>query len=84
MDIKTVGGVDDITADGDSAIELRIDGNDLTISASSALPVRLIGMNGILLRSASTGADGTCVISGIAHGAYIVTVGNSAYKLMVK
>lgn len=84
MDIKTVGAVDDITADGKSAIDVRVDGNVLTVKAAAGMPVSLIGMNGILRRSAVTGADGTCVIGDIAHGAYIVTVGNYAYKLMVK
>ena len=44
--------------------------------------VALIGINGSVLRSATT-AEGTTTLSDIAAGTYIVTVGGKAFKIAV-
>lgn len=84
MDIKSVGAVDGITVDGDAAVKVTVDGNDVTVNAAAGLLVKLIGINGTLLRAAATDAAGTCTLRNIAHGTYIVTVGRQAYKLVVR
>ncbi|MDE6346510.1 MAG: hypothetical protein K2L55_07565 [Muribaculaceae bacterium] len=84
IDIKSVGGVDGITLDGDSDVKVTVTGNDVTVNASAALPVRLVGINGTLLRTDATDADGNCTLRNIAPGAYVVTVGRKAYKLIIK
>lgn len=81
IDVKTTG-INGAIADGsDTVIEIR--GNDIVVSSAEDSAVNLIGINGSLVRSATT-SGGRCTLSGIANGTYILTVGNAAYKIMVR
>lgn len=81
IDVKTTG-INNVTADGNS-IAIEINGNDLTINVTKDAGIKLVGMDGKLVRSANT-ANGTCTLHGLSSGAYIVIVGNTAYKVMLK
>lgn len=81
IDVKTTG-INSVTADGNN-IAIEISGNNVTVNASKDTTVRLIGVNGALVRSAKT-TGSTCTLSGIANGTYILMVGNTAYKILVK
>lgn len=74
-------GVDNAIADNDIAIE--VSGNNVTVNAAIDTTVRLIAINGTLVQSAKT-VDGTCTLSGIAQGVYIVLAGNTACKIVVR
>ena len=79
IDITEVG-IDDVTAcDGTS---VTVTGNSIVIKATAGEKVALIGINGSVLRSATT-AEGTTTLSDIAAGTYIVTVGGKAFKIAV-
>ena len=80
IDVKTTG-IDGVSADGNTAIE--ISGGNVTVRAAQDAAVRLIAMNGALVRSART-EGGTCTLHDVAKGAYIVMVGKTAYKIVVK
>lgn len=80
IDVKTTG-IKNVTADGNE-ISIDIDGSDITVTAAKDTAVRLVGINGALVRSAKT-AGGTCTLSGVARGAYILTVGATAYKIAI-
>ncbi|MCM1108622.1 MAG: hypothetical protein NC388_06155 [Clostridium sp.] len=81
IDVKSTG-IESVTADG-NRVSVDIDSHTIIVKATKDVPVRLIGMNGMQVCSAAT-ANGTCTLSGIASGAYVVVVGNTAYKVLVK
>ena len=80
IDVKTTG-IDGVASDGN--ISIKVDGNAVTVNAAHDAAVRLVSLNGSLVRSANT-VGGTCTLTGIAHGAYILMVGNAAYKIVVR
>lgn len=80
IDVKTTG-IDGVASDGN--ISIKVDGNAVTVNAAHDAAVRLVSLNGSLVRSANT-VGGTCALTGIAHGAYILMVGNTAYKIVVR
>lgn len=80
IDVKTTG-INGVSADNNTAIE--ISGGNVTVSAAQDATVRLIAMNGVLVRSAKT-EGGTCTLHDVAKGAYIVMVGKTAYKIVMK
>ncbi len=78
----------DVTKSGVEAIEgdvaaVTVNGNDIIVKADASLAVKVIATNGAEVRSAITVA-GETVLSDVAAGAYIVTVGNKAAKVIVK
>lgn len=81
IDVKTTG-INNATADGNN-INITADGNNVTVNATQDTTIRLIAMNGTLVRSAKT-VKGTCTMSNVANGVYIVMVGKTAYKIIVK
>lgn len=80
VDVKSTG-IDGVASDGDTSI--KVEGNSITVTSAQDAAVRLVSVNGSLVSSAKT-VGGTCTLSGIAQGAYILMVGNTAYKIMVK
>lgn len=80
IDVKTTG-IDGVASDGN--ISIKVDGNAVTVNAAHDAAVRLVSLNGSLVRSANT-VGGTCTLTGIAHGAYILMFGNAAYKIVVR
>lgn len=83
MDITSVGAVDNISVDK-ADISVYADGSDIRVNAPAQAPVALVGLNGALLRKAVVGDDGSCSLSNVSAGAYIVTIGRYAYKVIVK
>ena len=79
MDISEVG-VEGVAANG--GISVTVIGNSIAIEAQAGEKVALVGVNGAVLRSATT-AEGTTTLSDIAAGTYIVTVGGKAFKVAV-
>ena len=80
IDVKSTG-IGSVAADG--SIAIKADGNSVTVNAAQDVAVRLIAANGALLRSART-LGGTCTLSNVASGAYVVLVGKTAFKVVVK
>lgn len=81
IDVKTTG-INSTAADGKD-IAIEVSGNKVTVNAGQDTSIRLVAANGVLMHSANT-ANGTCTLSGIAQGTYILLVGDTAYKIMVK
>lgn len=81
IDVKTVG-IDHVMADG-NRVSIELAPHCITVTATTDVPVKLVALNGTLVRSAAV-ADGRCVLTDVASGAYVVMVGNTAYKVFVK
>lgn len=81
MDITTTG-IDYVAYNGKS-VSVKVVDNRIRIKAEDGIPVRLNGINGTLVFSSTT-VNGECEISGIASGVYVITIGNSSYKIVVK
>lgn len=80
IDIKT--GISNVTADGNN-ISIAVNGSDVTVNVAKDVAVRLATLDGALVRSART-VNGTCTLHNLVRGAYIIMVGNTAYKFAVK
>lgn len=80
IDIKT--GISNVTADGNN-ISIAVNGNDVTVNVVKDVAVRLATLDGKLVRSART-VNGTCTLHNLVRGAYIIMVGNTAYKFAVR
>lgn len=75
-------GIDGVSADVNGA-SVRIDGGNILINGAAGMAIRLYNVNGQLVRSAETQGDGAA-IAGINPGVYVLTVGKSAYKVVVR
>lgn len=74
--------IDEIGAE--SEISVATSGRDVIVKSNeSGLPVNVIGMNGVVVRTAKTEV-GEIVVSNLDAGVYIVTVGNKVAKVMIK
>lgn len=78
----STSGIGGVAADANGA-SVSIEGGNIKVTAGAGLAVRLYGVNGRLVRSTET-QGGECVISGVAPGVYVMTVGKKAYKVVVK
>lgn len=74
--------IDEIGAE--SEISVATYGRDVIVKSNeSGLPVNVIGLNGVVVRTAKTEA-GEIVVSNLDAGVYIVTVGNKVAKVVIK
>jgi hypothetical protein len=79
----------DVTKSGVEAIEgeaasVTVNGNNVIVKCAEAgAAIKLYAVNGAEVRNAVTVA-GETVLSDVAEGAYIVTVGNKVAKIVVK
>lgn len=81
MNIITTG-ISNVTSEENDR-SIVIDGNSIRINASEDTAVRLYGINGALV-SSTVIRNGECVIPNVTAGAYVITIGKSAYKVVVK
>jgi len=81
MNIKTTG-VDNVTTGG-SDVAVKVEGGNILISSPKDVAVRLYSVSGTLVGSAEV-VNGGCVIPNVNPGVYVVTVGGSACKVVVR
>ncbi len=80
--IDATSGIDYVSADGNS-VSIEVEGSTVIVKASKDIDVKLVAMNGAIVRAART-SDGYCAISDLAQGAYIVAAGDKAFKIIVR
>lgn len=80
IDVTT--GINDVAADG-NGVSVVVDGRDICVSTAQDATVRLVGVNGMQVRMAKT-VDGACTLGNVPQGAYVLLVGKSAYKIVVR
>lgn len=83
MNIK-LSGVESVVVGAEAEISATVVGHDVVITTGEAgLDARLYSINGALAGSAKTVA-GETVIADVENGAYLLTVGGKAIKVVVK
>lgn len=81
IDVKEVG-VDGIYNDAEGVV-IGVENHNINIKAEAGLDIKLFAVSGTQVYAGKTVEDET-QISDVATGAYVLTVGNKAYKLVVK
>lgn len=81
MDVKEVG-VDGIYNDGNGVV-VGVENHNINVKAEAGLDVKLFGINGTQVYAGKT-VEADTQISDVETGAYVLVVGNKAYKLVVK
>lgn len=79
--------IDDITADHTADIDIKINGLDVTLSASgnvsSALEIEIIDVAGHVVATGALNASSSCTITLPAHGLYILRTPSGARKFLL-
>lgn len=81
IDVTTTGINGTLTNGGNIAV--TVSDHTVSVTATGDIPVRLVGMNGMLLRSDQT-VNGRCTMRQVPAGTYLVVAGSKTYKIMVK
>lgn len=81
VDIATTG-IGDVTTEGNER-PIVIEGNNIKISASEGVTVKLYGIDGTLI-SSTVVRGGECVIPNLLSGVYVVAIDNSAHKIVIR